>query len=456
MQAFEQFIIAFAEIAWDYLLYLLLFGGLFFLIFSRLTPFRYMRHGIDILRGKYDDPNDTGEISHFAALASALAGTIGMGNIAGVAVAINAGGPGAIFWMWMSAIVGIATKFFTCSLAIMYRGKDSQGKLQGGPMYVVREGLGKKWSWLATLFCVTGLVGCLPLFQVNQLVQVIRDEIFISGGYLTGSDHTTFNLTVGLIIAAIVATVIFGGINRIGQVASKLVPSMVILYMAAGLYIVLSNLGDVPGHLAFIVRDAFTGEAVGGGALGTVIATGIRRGAFSNEAGIGTEALAHGAAKTNEPIREGLVAMLGPVIDTLIVCTVTALIILSTGVWQEGSADGITLTARAFEAGIPGIGFLILMTCVLSFSTSTMFSYSYYGTKCLGYLIGAEKQHLYNYFYIALMLFAAIASSDAAVSLIDGMYALMAIPTMTSALVLAPKVMKEARRYFAKLNAETE
>ena len=456
MQAFEAFIIAFAEIAWDYLLYLLLFGGLFFLVFSRLTPFRYMRHGVDILRGKYDNPDDKGEISHFAALASALAGTIGMGNIAGVAVAINAGGPGAIFWMWMSAIVGIATKFFTCSLAIMYRGKDSQGNLQGGPMYVVREGLGKKWGWLATLFCVTGLVGCLPLFQVNQLVQVIRDEIFIAGGYISGSDYTTFNLTVGIIIAAIVATVIFGGINRIGQVASKLVPSMVILYMAAGLYIVLSHLGDVPSHLALIVRDAFTGEAVGGGALGTVIATGIRRGAFSNEAGIGTEALAHGAAKTNEPIREGLVAMLGPVIDTLIVCTVTALIILSTGVWQEGTADGITLTARAFEAGIPGLGFLILMICVLSFSTSTMFSYSYYGTKCLGYLIGAERKHLYNYFYIALMLFAAIASSDAAVSLIDGMYALMAIPTMTSALVLAPKVMKEARRYFAQLSAETE
>lgn len=450
MEQIEQLIIAFADAAWGpWLLILLLGGGLFFLAYSRLLPFFYVKHAINIIRGKYDSPDDTGDISHFQALSSALAGTIGMGNIAGVAIAISLGGPGAIFWMWMSAFVGIATKFFTCTLAVMYRGKDSLDHVQGGPMYVVTQGLGQKWKPLATLFCVAGLIGCLPVFQTNQLVQVIRDVVFVPNGWV-GEDHLMFDALFGIAIAGFVSLVIFGGITRIGVVAARLVPTMVVLYMASALWILLSNYQEVPGYLMLIITDAFTGEAVGGGALGSVIITGVRRAAFSNEAGIGTEAMAHGAAKTEEPIREGLVAMLGPFIDTLIVCTCTALIILITGVWQDSSADGVTLTAQAFDRGIPGIGIYLLITCVIFFSTSTMFSYSYYGTKCLGFLIGAERQHWYNYFYVTLIVLAAIASIDAAVSLIDGSYALMAIPTMTSALLLAPKVMQEAKRYFAK------
>lgn len=453
MQTIEAWVVAFADAAWGpWLLVLLLGGGLFFLIYSRLLPFRYFRHGIDILRGKYDDPNEPGDISHFQALSSALAGTIGMGNIAGVAIAIQAGGPGAVFWMWMSAVVGIATKFFTCSLAIMYRGKDSAGHLQGGPMYVVSEGLGKNWKPLAYLFCVAGLIGCLPMFQVNQLVQILREVLFIPYGWLPEGQEANFNLGAGITMAALVAMVIFGGITRIGAVASKMVPTMVVLYMLAAAWILISNFSVVPEYFMLIVTDAFTGQAAVGGAIGSVIITGVRRAAFSNEAGIGTEAMAHGAAKTKEPIREGLVAMLGPVIDTLIVCTITALVILVTGVWKTGDADGVTLTANAFNAGMPGIGSFVLIICVLFFSTSTMFSYSYYGTKCLGFLVGAERQHYYNYFYISLMIVAAIASSDAAVSLIDGMYALMAIPTTLSALLLAPKVMAAAKTYFAKMD----
>ena len=447
MQLMEKIIIGFADAAWGpWLIVLLLGGGAFFLCYSRFLPFRFVRHAIDILRGKYDDPSDPGDISHFAALSSALAATIGVGNIAGVAVAVTVGGPGAIFWMWLSAIVGMATKFFTCTLAIMYRGTDSRGDTQGGPMYAIIEGLGKKWKPLGAFFCVAALVGALPAFQVNQLVQILRDVIFIPNGWI-GESHFTFNLTVGIIIAGLVALIIFGGILRIGTVASKLVPGMLILYMAAAVWILVVNYANIPRCLWLIITDAFSGDAAAGGAIGAVMMTGIRRAAYSNEAGIGTAALAHGAAKTTEPVREGLIAMLGPAIDTLIVCTITALIILTSGVWQSSEANGITLTVMAFNKAMPGIGPYLLTLCVICFSTSTMFAYSYYGAKCMGFLIGAERQHIYNYFYVALMVVAAVVSLDAAISLIDGAFALMAIPTMISTILLSPKVVQATRTY---------
>ena len=448
MQQIEKIIIGFADVAWGpWLLVLLLGGGAFFLCYSRFLPFRFIRHAIAILRGKYDDPSDPGDISHFAALSSALAATIGVGNIAGVAVAVTVGGPGAIFWMWLSAIVGMATKFFTCTLAIMYRGTDSRGTTQGGPMYAIVEGLGKQWKPLGAFFCVAGLIGALPAFQVNQLVQILRDVIFIPNGWI-GESHSTFNLIAGIVIAGVVALIIFGGILRIGTVASKLVPGMLILYMAAAVWILAVNYASIPKCLWLIITDAFSGQAVAGGAIGAVIMTGIRRAAYSNEAGIGTAALAHGAAKTTEPVREGLIAMLGPTIDTLIVCTITALIILTSGVWQTSEANGITLTVMAFNKAMPGFGPYLLTLCVVCFSTSTMFAYSYYGAKCMGFLIGAERQHIYNYFYVALMVVAAVVSLDAAISLIDGAFALMAIPTMISTLLLAPRVMQATRTYF--------
>ena len=448
MQQIEKIIIGFADVAWGpWLLVLLLGGGAFFLCYSRFLPFRFIRHAIHILRGKYDDPSDPGDISHFAALSSALAATIGVGNIAGVAVAVTVGGPGAIFWMWLSAVVGMATKYFTCTLAIMYRGTDSRGTTQGGPMYSIVEGLGKKWKPLGAFFCVAGLIGALPAFQVNQLVQILRDVVFIPNGWI-GESHFTFNLIAGIIIAGLVALIIFGGILRIGTVASKLVPGMLILYLAAAVWILIVNYANIPKSLWLIITDAFSGQAVTGGAIGAVIMTGIRRAAYSNEAGIGTAALAHGAAKTTEPVREGLIAMLGPAIDTLIVCTITALIILTSGVWQTTEANGITLTVMAFNKAMPGIGPYLLTLCVICFSTSTMFAYSYYGAKCMGFLIGAERQHIYNYFYVALMVVAAVVSLDAAISLIDGAFALMAIPTMISTLLLAPKVMRATQTYF--------
>lgn len=454
MQFFENLVSQFVTYAWGpWLLVLLLGGGLFFVIYSRLIPFRYFKHAVDITRGKFDDPEDVGDIPHFQALSSALAGTIGMGNISGVAIAIATGGPGAIFWMWMSAIVGIATKFFTCSLAIMYRGKDSLGHPQGGPMYVVVEGLGKQWKPLAVFFSLAGLIGCLPAFQANQLVQIFRETVFIPNGWI-GEEHFTFNLISGLLIAGLVSLVVFGGIVRIGAVTSKLVPAMVVIYMLAAVWILATHFQEIPYYIQLIISDAFSGSAVAGGVLGSVIITGVRRGAFSNEAGIGTEAMAHGAAKTDEPIREGLVAMMGPFIDTIIVCTTTALMLLLTGVWQSSDSNGVTLTADAFNRAMPGIGTEILIICVLSFSLSTMFSYSYYGSKCLGFLIGAERKHLYNYFYVVLIVVASVVSMDMVINIIDGMYALMAIPTMTSALILSPKVMRAAKKYFDNLNTE--
>lgn len=418
------------------------------MIYTRFSPYRYFRHAINVLSGKYDDPDEIGEINHYEALSTHLAATVGMGNISGVAIAIVTGGPGAIFWMWISALVGVATKFFTCSLAIMYRGKDSAGAIQGGPMYVITEGLGKKWKPLAILFCVTGMIGVLPIFQANQLTQAFRDVILIPNGVQVGF---TSDLITGIIITVIVSIVILGGLHRIATVAGKLVPIMVILYFITVLIIVVLNIEVVPSSFALIFEDAFTGKAVAGGVVGSVILIGAKRAAFSNEAGIGTAPMAHGAAKTNEPIREGLVAMLGPVIDTIIVCTLTALAILITGVWQTSEGDGVTVTLTAFDSAIPVFGKYVLIACILIFATTSLFSLSYYGSKCWSFVFGASTTRYYEYFYVISIIVGAVSSLTAIISLIDGMYALMAIPTMTSAILLSPKVLKESKAYFGRL-----
>ena len=422
-------------------------GGLFFLLYSRFLPYRYLGQGVRLLL-RPADADDPGQLSHFQSLSTALSGTLGMGNVAGVALAIAMGGPGAIFWMWMSALLGIATKFYTCTLAVMFRGKDSEGEWQGGPMYVIREGLGQRWQPLALFFAVAGLLGTMPIFQVNQLVQVVRDTLAVPMG-LAANQFFLFELGFGLILALLVIVVALGQLPRLGRVTAVLVPSMVLGYLLLTAVVLISHASEVPAALALIVRDAFTGQAAAGGVLGAVIITGFRRAAFSNEAGIGTEAMAHGAARTREPVREGLVAMLGPIIDTLIVCTCTALVILISGVWQSADADGVTLTALAFQKLFPVGGAWLLALLVSVLSMSTVFTFWYYGSKCLGFLIGAKHQHHYVWIYATLVVCGAVLSLNLIVSLIDSMYALMAIPTMTSALLLAPKVNAAARRYFA-------
>ncbi len=450
LQTIEQIFSAFAGFMWGTpLVILLVGGGFFFLLYSRGLPYLHFRHAVDILRGRYDRDGDDGHIPHYQALSTALSGTLGLGNIAGVAIAISMGGPGAIFWMWVTAIVGVATKFYTCSLAIMYRGHDSKGELQGGPMYVIREGLGRRWLPLAGLFALAGVFGTLPVFQVNQLVQILRDVVAIPAGIISHeSDHLWFDLFLGALLSLTVLSVILGNIQRVGKVTARMVPLMVVFYMVMTVAVLLVHAGDIPDALVLIFTDAFTGEAAASGVLITVILIGVRRGAFSNEAGIGTEAMAHGAAKTNEPIREGLVAMIGPVVDTLLVCTCTALVILVTGVWH-GEADGVTMSAQAFESALPGYGAYLLTIMVLFLSVSTIFTCWYYGSKCLGFLIGAERQHHYVWIYCSLVILGAVVSLDAVVGLIDGMYAVMAIPTMVSTLLLAPKVNAATRKYFS-------
>ena len=347
LESAESVIIRSADLIWGFpILILLLGGGIYFLVYSQLAPLRYIVHAISILTGRYDKPEEQGQIDHYQALSTALAGTVGMGNISGVAIAITMGGPGAIFWMWVSAFLGISTKFFECTLAVMFRGRDSQGELQGGPMYFITEGLGPKWKPMAIFFAVVGMIGVSPLFQANQLTQIIGDAL-LEPNHIQTSVYT--ELITGIIVAAVVAVVVIGGIRRIGKVTGKIVPVMVIIYMISVFYIIFSQPEHILPSLKLILYDAFTGNAVMGGAIGGVIITGVRRAAFSNEAGLGTAPMAHGAAKTDEPVREGLVAMLGPIIDTLIICTLTALAIIITDVWQETSHDGITLTTQAFE-----------------------------------------------------------------------------------------------------------
>jgi AGCS family alanine or glycine:cation symporter len=457
MKQLDQLIENFASFVWGLpLLILLIGGGLYLLILSRFLPFRFIGHAIQVLRGKYDDPDDPGQISHFQALTTALSATVGMGNIAGVAVAISIGGPGAVFWMWVSAVIGMSTKFYTSTLAIMYRGKDSKGDLQGGPMYYITEGLGKSWKPLAILFSIAGLVGALPVFNVNQLTQAINDILLVPNGVETGFST---NLIIGLVLVAITTVVILGGLQRISKTAAKLVPTMVLLYFISVLVILGVNIEVVPKYLGMIFTDAFaannfTGDSFFGGVLGGLILLGIRRGAFSNEAGIGTAPMAHGAAKTNEPVREGLVAMLGPAIDTLIVCTLTALAILVTGVWQSTDANGVSLTASAFGDAMPGVGKYLLLLCIAIFSISSLFSYSYYGTKCMSFLFGADKKHYYNYFYIVSIILGATTSLSMMINLIDGFFALMAIPTMIATIIMAPRVTKEIKAYINRIKTE--
>lgn len=449
-----ELIIDFSNWIWGTpLLLLLMGGGLFLFIYSGLIPFKGFRHAMKVVGGRYDDPNAKGDITSLQALSSAVAATVGLGNISGVALAISMGGPGAIFWMWISAFVGMATKYFTCTLAIMYRGKDSSGHIQGGPMYVIENGMGKKWKFLSVIFSVAGILGLLVIFQANQLTAIIQIVLLEPWGLNSGEPTRWI---IGIVMMLLVSSVILGGIKRIAAVAGKLVPFMVALYLVTVFIIVFKYIGDVPEMLLTIVKDAFTGEAVMGGSVGAVIIIGARRAAFSNEAGIGTAPMVHGNSKNEEPVREGLIAMLGPFIDTIVVCTLTALVIMLTDVWQTTEKDGVLLTLTAFQTALPGMGKYLLMAAVLVFALSTMFTYSYYGHKCFNYLFGAEKAHYYNYFYLGTIVAGAVTSLGVVMSFVDAMYAIMAFPTMISTIYLAPKVRAATKDYFERMKTKVE
>jgi len=445
LQYIERFFEITVDYAWGIPLVILLIGsGIYFTLAGRFLPFRALGHAIQILRGKYDKDDDPGEISHFQALSSALSATIGMGNLSGVAVALTVGGPGAIFWMWIAGLVGMSTKFFTCTLATMYRKKDSRGIEQGGPMYYLEVGLGKAFKPLAILFSICGMIGCLALFQINQFAGLLE------------TNHGISSLGTGLVCMVIVGAVILGGIKRVGKVTSRVVPAMFVVYILSALWIIASNINEVPAVLIGIIQSAFSGEAILGGGAGVAVreglVQGVRRAAFSNEAGIGTAPMAHGAAKTKEPIREGLIAMLGPFLDTNLVCTMTALVIIITGVDLNPELDGVVITTAAYNTALPGgLGQWLLTAIIALFSVSTMISYSYYSLKCAKYLFGDRVGGMYVWIYLISLPLAAIWSQGLVLNIIDTCFALMAIPTLTGALLLSPSVIRALKDYFRRM-----
>lgn len=442
MNTFDTFWANAVDIAWGLPLVVLLIGsGIYFSVFSRFLPMRRLRHSFDIILGKYDNPHEPGEISHFQALTSALSATLGMGNIAGVAVAIGVGGPGSLFWMWVAGLVGMATKFFTCTLAVLHRKKDEDGIDQGGPMYFLEVGLGRWARPLAIMFAICGMIGCLSLYQVNQLSTLIQNDYSIS------------KVATGIVCMVIVGAVILGGIVRVGKVSEKTVPLMTLLYVGSALFIIGVNIETVPDVLRSIFAAAFGGQAIVGGGAGLavreVMITGVKRAAFSNEAGIGTAPMAHGAAKTSEPVREGLIAMIGPFLDTNIVCTLTGLVILCSGV--PISDDGVLMTVNAYESAMGISGRLILTVIIILFSVTTMISYSYYSLKCARYLLGKKLGGKYVYIYLLSLPVAAVLEPVTVVNIIDTCFALMAIPTLTGTLLMSGTVMRTTRDYFARM-----
>jgi len=443
LQAFNDFWATASDKVWgEPLVYLLIGAGLYFTLASGVLPLRRWRHSLDIIRGKYDKPDDPGEISHFAALTTALSATLGMGNIAGVAIAIGLGGPGAIFWMWVAGLVGMATKYFTCTLAVLYRKEDARGVAQGGPMYYLEVGLGKWARPLAVLFAVCGLLGCLALFQVNQLAALL-DEY-----------HDAPKWGTGLACMLLVGAVILGGIVRVGEVTRRIVPAMFLIYLVSALFIIIANIAKLPDIFYAIFTEAFGIQAAAGGIAGhafrDVMVTGVRRAAFSNEAGIGTAPMAHGAAKTKEPVREGLIAMLGPFLDTNVICTLTGLVILSTGV-DYVEDKGVVMTMNAFQSVMGVFGRYTLSVIVVLFSVSTMISYSYYSLKCAKYLFGERFGAKYVYVYLLSLVVGAMLTQDTVKNIIDTCFALMAIPTLTGALLLSGKVLAATRDYFRRM-----
>lgn len=414
-------------------------GGIFLFLYSGAVSLRRLPRALAELRHRSD--KGRGQISSAQALAGVVSATVGMGNIAGVAIALVMGGPGAIFWMWVSALVGMCTKYHEGVLAIKYRGTTDTGEAAGGTMHIIDRALGPKWHWLAVSFAVAGMFGTLCIMNANQLTEAVTSIIS------PAASGIGLRFAIGLAIAAIVSMVVLGGIRRIARVATWLVPFMVGAYFLMVAWIIIVNIAAVPGVVASIFREAFSLKA-GWGALAGVAIIGARRAAFVNDAGVGTATIMHGASRNDEPVREGLIAMLGPAIDSGFVCTLTALaILLGTDLNAVDGVKGLSIAMDAFGSQIPG-GQYMLMVIVTCFAISSMFSYSFYGTRCASYLVGERRARIYTYVFIATLVVFAVIPVSAAVSMCDLFYALMVFPTMFTLLRLCRHVRRETRRYF--------
>ena len=439
-----------------FLIVVLILGAIFFTFWYRWINVRGLKHSINVIQGKYDNPEDTGEISHFRALTSALSATVGLGNIAGVAIAIQLGGPGAVFWMLVAAVFGMTAKFSSCTLSQMYRQTNRDGSISGGPMYYVDIGLrqmGGGWATLGKVLAVMyallvmgGAIGVGNMFQVNQTAEAFRSTFGLSEGA---------NWIIGIVIAILVGAVIIGGIKRIGAATSKIVPAMCGLYVCVSILIILMNFTKIPEAIGLIFSMAFTGNAFYGGFFG-VLVWGIKRSSFSNEAGLGSAAIAHAAAKTEEPVREGIVAMVGPFIDTIIVCLMTAMVVIITGAWNDPSlsqSDGVTLTTKAFESAI-GWFPLILTVSIGLFAYSTMISWAYYGERGWIYLLdhfggaGLKTVIVFRVIFILFVIVGAVNKLDAVLDFSDAMVLGMAFPNIIGSILLAPRVLEKVRDYW--------
>jgi len=432
---------------WNELMLVLLLGtGVFLTLGLGLLPIRKLGYGFRMLWAgrRHRGQKGEGEITPFAALMTSLSATIGTGNIAGVGTAIHLGGPGAVFWMWVTALVGMATKFAEAVLAVRYREVDARGMHVGGPMYYIKNGLGERWKWLGGTFAVFAVVAAFGIgntVQSNSVADALDKALGLP-----------FWVT-GMVMAALVFTVIVGGIRRIAGVAEGLVPFMGLIYIAGALAILAVNYADVPQGIALIFTDAFSGtEEVAGGFAGATVMMaiqwGVARGLFSNEAGLGSAPMAHAAAQTDDPVRQGVVGMLGTFIDTIVVCTMTALVILTTGVWQGGET-GAALTTQAFNQGLPGPGDFVVAFGLIIFAFSTTLTWAFYGERCLEYLAGVRGLMVFRVVWVAAVAVGAVASLNLVWKIAGVTMALMAIPNLIALLLLSPVVFRISRAYFA-------
>ncbi|WP_151703641.1 alanine/glycine:cation symporter family protein [Nitrincola alkalilacustris] len=425
-------------------------------IFFRCIQFRGFKHAIDLVRGRYSKPDDAGEVSHFQALTTALSGTVGLGNIAGVAVAVSIGGAGATFWMILAGLLGMASKFTECILGVKYRNELPDGRVSGGPMYYLARGLkeernmpglGKVFAVIFAICCIGGALGGGNMFQANQAFSQV---VNVTGG--ENSFLADKGWLFGIMMAVVVGSVIIGGIKSIGRVTEKLIPLMAGLYLFAGLIIIVVNIDMVGWAFAEIFRGAFTGEGVVGGVLGALI-QGFRRAAFSNEAGIGSAAIAHSAVRTKEPVTEGFVALLEPFIDTVVICTMTALVIIISGALLT-DLTGVQLTSAAYATVLPWFPTVLAIAVVL-FALSTMFAWSYYGLKSWTFLVGEgrNKEMAYNFVFCIFIVIGSSMSLGPVIDFSDSMLFAMAIPNIIGLYLLMPVVKRELNAYWAKIDS---
>jgi AGCS family alanine or glycine:cation symporter len=431
----------------------LILGALFFTFYMGFINLRGIKHAIDLIKGKYDKPGDKGEVSHFQALVTALSGTVGLGNIAGVAVAISIGGAGATFWIIVAGFLGMSSKFVECTLGVKYRKINELGEVSGGPMYYLSEGLSKKGfpklgKFLAALFailCVGGSFGGGNMFQANQSFAQLANVFPVFNG---------LGFVYGIFLALLVGIVIIGGIKKIASVTDKMVPFMVGLYVLTSVFIILMNIQNIGAAFSAIFNGAFTADGISGGVVGVLI-VGFKRAAFSNEAGVGSAAIAHSAVKTDHPISEGIVSLLEPFVDTIVVCTMTALVLVFTGFASDTNGmEGSALTSAAFSSVVPWFKYILLITIVL-FAFSTMISWSYYGMKAFTFLFGNNRkmENLYKLIFLGFVVIGSSASLSAVIDFSDMMILAMGFPNILGLYFMAGEVKTDLKSYFAKVKS---